>query len=85
MHFHIGTNERMGIIRVNTSGYVEGNTNDPKCHLQVNGIGKINNSSFTVVFSRYMQSGSLTIPGTDVSYGGGDLWNANTAGLMMES
>jgi hypothetical protein len=33
-----------------------------------------------------MQSGSLTIPGTNVSYGGGNLWNANTAGndgIMM--
>ncbi len=51
--FYIGRNERM---RINTSGYVEVNTNDPKCHLQVNGIGNINNDSFTVVSSGYVQS-----------------------------
>jgi hypothetical protein len=38
--FYVGTTERM---RINASGYVGVNTNDPKCHLQVNGIGNINN------------------------------------------
>jgi hypothetical protein len=40
--FYVGTTERM---RINASGYVGVNTNDPKCHLQVNGIGNINNGS----------------------------------------
>ena len=31
-----------------------------------------------------MASGSLTIGGIDTNYGGGNLWTANTAGLMME-
>ena len=32
-----------------------------------------------------MQSGSLTIGGTNANYGGGvNQWSSNTAGLMME-
>jgi hypothetical protein len=31
-----------------------------------------------------MASGSLTIGGSNVNYGGGNLWNTNTAGLLME-
>ena len=31
-----------------------------------------------------MQSGSLTIGGTNANYGGGNNWTTNTAGLMME-
>jgi hypothetical protein len=31
-----------------------------------------------------MLSGSLTIGGTNVNYGGGNLWNTNMAGFLME-
>jgi hypothetical protein len=31
-----------------------------------------------------MQSGILTIGGTNTNYGGGWNWNSSTAGLMME-
>ena len=31
-----------------------------------------------------MQSGSLTIGDTALNYGGGDLWNTNTSGLLLE-
>jgi len=79
--FYVGTTER---TRINTSGFVGINTNDPKCHLQVNGIGNINNGSASVVQNGYMASGSLTIGGTSANYGGGNLWNTNTAGLLME-
>jgi hypothetical protein len=30
------------------------------------------------------QSGSLTIGDSTLNYGGGDLWNINTAGLLLE-
>ena len=80
--FYTGTNERM---RINNLGNVGINTNDPKCHLQVNGIANINNGSLSVVASGYMASGSLTIGGTSANYGGGtNFWNTNTAGLLME-
>jgi hypothetical protein len=71
-------------MRINTSGYVGVNTNDPKCHLQVNGIGNINKGSPVAVPYGYMQSGSLTIGGTNANYGGGNNWTGNTAGLLME-
>jgi hypothetical protein len=80
--FYVATSEKM---RINASGYVGINTNDPKCHLQVNGIANINNGSPSVVANGYMAPGSLTIGGTSSNYGGGtNLWNTNTAGLLME-
>jgi hypothetical protein len=70
-----------------TVSYLGIKTTDPKCHLQVNGIGNINNGSPIMtpiaVPNGYMQSGSLTIGGTHANCGGGNLWNANTAGLLM--
>ena len=71
-------------MRINTSGFVGVNTNDPKCHLQVNGIGNINNGSPYATANNNMLSGSLTIGGTNVNYGGGNLWNTNMAGFLME-
>jgi hypothetical protein len=79
--FYVGTTERM---RINASGFVGVNTNDPKCHLQVNGIGNINNGSPYATANNFMQSGSLTIGGINANYGGGNNWTANTAGLLME-
>jgi hypothetical protein len=78
---YVGTTERM---RINTSGFVGVNTNDPKCHLQVNGIGNINNGSPYATANNNMQSGSLTRGGMNANYGGGNLWNGNMAGLLME-
>jgi hypothetical protein len=71
-------------MRINASGFVGVNTNDPKCHLQVNGIGNINNGSPYATANNNMLSGSLTIGGTNVNYGGGNLWNTNMAGFLME-
>jgi hypothetical protein len=71
-------------MTISNSGFVGVNTNDPKCHLQVNGIENINNGSPYATVNNNMQSRSLTIGGTNASYGGGNLWNGNTAGLMME-
>jgi len=50
-------------MRITSAGFVGINTNDPKCHLQVNGIANINNGSPSAVPNNYMQSGSLTIGG----------------------
>jgi hypothetical protein len=71
-------------MRISNAGFVGINTNDPKCHLQFNAIGNINNGSPSAVPYGYMQSGSLTIGGSNANYGGGNLWNGNTAGLLME-
>jgi hypothetical protein len=71
-------------MRINNSGFVGVNTNDPKCHLQVKGIENINNGSPYASANNFMQSGSLTIGGANANYGGGNKWTGNTAGLMME-
>jgi hypothetical protein len=67
-----------------TSGFFGVNTNEPKCHLQVNGIGNINNGSPYATANNNMQSGSVTIGGMNANYGGGNLWNGNMACLFME-
>ncbi len=79
--FYVRTTERM---RNNSSRFVGVNINDPKCHLQVNGIGNINNGSPFATVKNYMQSGSLTKGGINANYGGGNNWTGNAAGLMME-
>ena len=44
----------------------------------------MNNGSSFAVPNNYMQSGSLTIGDISLNYGGGDLWNTNTSGLLLE-
>ena len=44
----------------------------------------IHNGSPLAAVSNWMQSGSLTIGGTNANYGGGVNRTANTAGLMLE-
>ncbi len=85
MKFYIGNGgERM---RIKSNGYVGINNTDPQTHLQVNGLANINNGS--PVGTTYMQSGSLTIGGTNANYGcqyySGGAWSGtNTAGLLLE-
>ena len=84
--FRVGSNTTSAkeLMRISGTGYVGINTTDPKCHLQVNGIGSINNGSDHSITNGRMQSGSLTIGGTNADYGTEINWSGNTAGLMME-
>ena len=78
------TNNGYERMRIANNGHVGIGTNDPKCKLHIIGAGCIaNNNPYAVVNNR-MQGGSLTIGDMDLSYGGGNNWTANTAGLMME-
>ena len=80
--FYNSTTERMRILN---NGNVGININNPRCHLEVAGIGCINNGSPYAVVANFMQSGSLTIGGINASYGGGvSQWTTNTAGLLLE-
>jgi len=85
MKFSIGNGgEKM---RIKSNGNVGINTTDPQTTLQVNGTANITNGSAAGIIK--MQSGSLTIGGTNANYGcqnyaDGDWNGTNTAGLLME-
>ena len=82
--FCTGANSRSERMRINQSGYVGINNTSPNCHLSVAGIANIHNGSPVAVNSSFMQSGSLTIGGTNANYGGSSGWSSNTAGLLFE-
>jgi hypothetical protein len=52
--------------------------------INVGGVAGINNGSPYATANNNMQSGSLTIGGTNANYGGGSNGTGNTAALMME-
>jgi hypothetical protein len=73
-------------IRISNSGNVGIGTSDSTCHLQVNGLACIDNGS--PLGYAFMQSGSLTIGGTNADYGGnyypsGGWSGTNTTGLLL--
>jgi hypothetical protein len=47
-------------------------------------VGIQNSASSYATINNHMAAGSLTIGNINQDYGGGNLWNTNTAGLMME-
>ncbi len=53
--------------------------------MRVLGAANISNGTGVANGSNFMSSGSLTLGGTNVSYGGGNNWNTNTAGLLLET
>ena len=62
-------------------------TTNPAARLQITGnvsIASAEGQNFACK-SNYMASGSLTIGGIDRNYGGGNLWNSSTAGLLLEA
>ena len=77
-------NAQFTSLYINASGNIGLGTDNPRCKLEVAGIANINNGSPYATVNNYMQSGSLTIGGTNANYGGGTNWNSNTAGLLME-
>jgi hypothetical protein len=71
-------------MRITGTGRVGINTNNPNCQFTVVGVANINNGSPYATANNTMASGSLTIGGLNVNYGGGNNWTTNTAGFMME-
>ena len=71
---------------VHSSGQVGSGTVSPNCQLEVNGLVCINNGLPWAVVNSKMQSGSLTIGGTNADYGWNtNGWtNSNAAGLLLE-
>ena len=68
-----------------TTGNIGLGTLTPSARLDVRGPALIGSGSNYATRSGYMAAGSLTIGGTDTSYGGGKGWSANTAALMLET
>jgi len=60
-------------------------TETPKGKLEVNGVAVISNGNCVAAALGYMASGSLTVGGITTSYGGGQGWTSNTAGLLFET
>lgn len=88
--------QRLDNAKVNRSGdTISGNlsvggslavkTNTPKAPLHVEGAALISDGGGFAVPNNHMQSGSLTIGSVTKNFGGGTDWNANTAGLLLET
>ncbi len=67
------------------TGNVGIGTSAPVAKLEVNGAAVVSNGSSYATKNNSMAAGSLTVGGTDTSYGGGNGWNTNTAGLLLET
>jgi hypothetical protein len=61
-----------GVMRVSSS-------------MHVVGAARISDSNGDANANKFMSSGSLTIGSTNARYGGGNGWNASTAGLLLEA
>lgn len=71
-------------MRITGNGKVGIGTTVPKARLDINGTVCINNGDYYAVI-KHMSPGSLTIGGRNQSFGGRSGWNANVAGLLMET
>ncbi|MFM2119496.1 MAG: hypothetical protein RL722_964 [Pseudomonadota bacterium] len=69
----------------NSSGQITAGSTDAKVTLRVEGTGHITNGGGYAVPSGRMAAGSLTVGSITTSFGGGSGWNANTAGLLLET
>lgn len=52
---------------------------------EVKGTFNVYTGNRHAVPNKYMADGSLTIGSVDRNYGGGKMWNSNTAGMLMET
>ena len=57
----------------------------PRAQLHVNGVGLVSDGDGYAVPNGRMAKGSLTIGSLTSSFGGGNGWTANTAGLLLET
>ena len=71
-------------FNVRNDGKVGIGVTSPGAKLDVRGPANITNTSPYACPNNHMQAGSLTIGDILLNYGGGSMWNANTAGFMME-
>jgi hypothetical protein len=93
---HVKETQRLDVAKVNKSGdamtgplTIAGalgvGTAAPKAPLHVVGAALVSDGDGFAVLNSKMAKGSLTIGSVASSFGGGNGWTANTAGLMMET
>jgi hypothetical protein len=73
------------MIGITPSGNFGIGTTTPAARLDVNGAANVWSGSRVAVPSGYMATGSLTVGNITANFGGGNGWNPNTAGLMLET
>lgn len=67
------------------TGNVGVGTTAPAGKLEVNGVAVISNGTSFAAKNKSMAPGSLVVGSTIGNFGGGAGWNANTAGLLLET
>jgi len=72
-------------LYISENGNVGIGTETPLAKLAIIGTGLITNGNTYAVPNGRMASGSLSIGSVNASYGGGNNWNENTAGLLLET
>lgn len=82
IRFRIGNADQMIVAN---GGNVGIGTVAPVAKLDVNGTAVIGNGNSVAPVNNSMSPGSLTIGGINANFGGGSGWNANTAGLLLET
>ncbi len=73
------------LLAIRDNGNVGMGVTEPAAKLEVNGAALVGNGSNFANRSQFMPAGSLTVGGTDKSFGGGSGWTGNTAGLLLET
>ena len=80
----VGSSQKVA-LNWDSTGHVGIGTPSPKAALHVVGAALVSDGDGYAVPNSHMASGSLTIGSLTANFGGATNWNANTAGLLLET